>query len=72
MVAMSLYALQTMNFYLKTGFGQLTMSYGGTVDDPTMDFAQGNGMAPPGFLALSTLMINVYKRLGHGVNVVGA
>ncbi len=71
MVAMSLYVLKMMNFYIKTGFGQSTMSYGGTTDDPTMGFAQGNSMAPPGFLALSTLMINAYKRLGNGVNIVG-
>ncbi len=29
-------------------------------------------MALPGFLALSTLIINAYKWLGHGVNIVGA
>ncbi len=33
-----------------------------------MELAQGNGAAPPGFLAVSTLMINAYKWLGHGVN----
>ena len=37
-----------------------------------MGLAQGNGAAPPGFLAVSTLMIEVYKRLGHGTNFVSA
>jgi len=72
MVAMMLSVLQTMKFYLRTGFGQSTTSYGGTKDDPTMGLAQGNGAAPPGFLAVSTLMIDVYKRLGHGVNFTSA
>ena len=58
MVSMMLYVLQTMNFYLKTGFGQSQESYGGTKEDPTMGLAQGNGAASPGFLAVSTLMIN--------------
>jgi hypothetical protein len=71
-VAMMLYVLQTMNFYLRTGFGQSIVPYGGTKEDPTMGLAQGNGAAPPGFLAVSTLMIEVYKRLGHGSNFVSA
>ena len=37
-----------------------------------MDLAQGNGAAPPGFLAVSTLMIDAYKRLGHGTEFVSA
>ena len=37
-----------------------------------MGLAQGNGAAPPGFLAVSTLMIGAYKRLGHGLNFVSA
>ena len=48
MVAMMLSILQTMKFYLRTGFGQSTTSYGETKDDPTMGLAQGNGAAPPG------------------------
>ena len=72
MVSMMLSVLQTMNFFLRTGFGQSQESHGGTKDDPTMGLAQGNGAAPPGFLAVSTLMIDVYKRLGHGTNFVSA
>jgi len=37
-----------------------------------MGLGQGNGAAPPGFLAVSTLMINVYRRLGHGTEFVCA
>ncbi len=40
--------------------------------DPSMDLGQGNGATLPGFLAVCTLMINVYHNLGHGVTFVGA
>jgi len=52
MVAMMLSILQTMNWYLKTAFGQSSTSFGGTTDDPSMGLGQGNGAAPPGFLAV--------------------
>ena len=59
-----------MKFYLRTAYGQSEWSYGGSKEEPMMGLAQGNGAAPPGFLAVSTLMINAYKRLGHGVDLV--
>ena len=37
-----------------------------------MGLGQGNGAAPPGFLAVCILMINVYRNLGYGVIFVGA
>jgi hypothetical protein len=39
--------------------------------DPSMGLGQGNGAAPPGFLAVCTLMINVHHNLGHGVSFIG-
>ncbi len=72
MVAMMSYVLETMNWFLKTAFGQSKTSFGGTKWDPLMGLGQGNGAAPPGFLAVCTLMINVYRRLGHGTEFVGA
>jgi hypothetical protein len=43
------------------------------VFDPSMGLVQGNGAAPLGFLAVCTLMINVYRNLvGHGVTFIGA
>ncbi len=70
MVAMMLYVLKTMQWFLKTAFGQRETSFGGTKWDPLMGLGQGNGAAPPGFLAVCTLMIN--GRLGHGTEFVGA
>jgi hypothetical protein len=37
-----------------------------------MGLGQGNGAPPQGFLAVCTLMINVYCNLGHGVTFIGA
>ena len=66
MVAMMLSVLQTMKWYLKTVFGQSATAFCGTLDDPLMGFGQGNGASLPGFLAVSTLLIKVYQRQGHG------
>ncbi len=72
MVAMMLYVLKTMTWYLKTAFGQSKTSFGGTALNSSMGLGQGNGAPPLGFLAVCTLMINVYRNLGHGVMSIGA
>jgi hypothetical protein len=69
---MMLYVLETMTWYLKTASGQSKILFGGTALDPSMGLCQGNGAAPPGFLAVCTLMINNYRNLGHGVTFTGA
>ncbi len=66
MVAMILYVLKTMPCYLKTAFGQSAISFGSTCWYPLMGFSQGNRVAPLGFLAVFTLMINIYPNLTHG------
>ena len=72
MVAMMLYILETMQWFLKTAFGQSETSFEGTRWDLSMGLGQGNGAAPSGFLAVSTLMINVYRRQGNGMEFVSA
>jgi hypothetical protein len=71
-VVLALSVMQTMTFYLRTGYGVSQQGYGGTVDDPSMGLGQGNGMAPSGFQSVSTLMINTYRRLGHASEFCGA
>ena len=66
MVVMMLSVLQTMKWYLKTAFGQSATAFSRTPDDPSMGFGQGNGASPPRFLAVSTFLIKVYRRQGHG------
>jgi hypothetical protein len=66
MLVMMLSVLQTMKWYLKTAFSQSLTFFGGSQDDPLMGFGQGNRAALPGFLAVSTLLIEAYRRQGHG------
>ncbi len=72
MVAIMLYVLETMTWYLKTAFVQSKISFGDMALDPSMGLGQGNGAASPGFLAVYTLVINVYRNLSHGVTFIGA
>ncbi len=54
-----------MRFFLCTGFGESAESYGGSNKDCTLGLGQGNLAAGPGFLALSSLIVNAYLREGH-------
>ena len=60
MVVMSLTVLQSMQFFLRTGYGVSEKGYGGSQSDPTFGLGQGNGMAPSGFQTVSTLMTATY------------
>jgi hypothetical protein len=59
--------LQTMHFYLKTGFGLSSTSHGGTPALPYMGLTQGSSASPPVWTAVSTLIVNAYRRAGHGM-----
>ncbi|KAL3803357.1 hypothetical protein HJC23_009321 [Cyclotella cryptica] len=61
-----LICIQLMRFYLKTGFGMATDSYGGTKLCPYMGLAQGSGAAPAAWTAISTVMVEAYKAKGFG------
>jgi hypothetical protein len=65
-----LIAMQTMQFVLRTGFGESTKLYGGSLKNPTLGLGQGNAAAGPGFLAISSLIVNVYLREGHGARTI--
>ncbi len=64
-----LLAMQTMRFFLWMGYGEFTDSYGGTYEDRTLEFGQGNSAAGPGVLALSAHIVNAYIRDGHGAHL---
>jgi hypothetical protein len=57
---------QTMQYVLKTGFGNSEECYGGTNSSPNSGLGQGSGASPPAFIALSSLIINSYRWMGHG------
>ena len=67
-----LLCIQTMRFFLKTGFGLATHSYGGTKDNPYMGLTQGSGASPAAWTAISTVMLNAYKFNGHGACFLSA
>jgi hypothetical protein len=54
-----------MRFFLRTGYGESADSYGGTNKDRTLGLGQGNAVAGPGFMALSTQIVNAYLWDGH-------
>lgn len=71
-VVLSLSVLQTMTFYLRTGYVVSKTGYGGSELDPTFGLGQGNGMAPSGFSAVSSLMVRAFEQLGHASSFSGA
>jgi hypothetical protein len=44
-----LLAMQTMRYFLQTGFGESLQSYGGSMEDRMQGFGQGNAATGPGF-----------------------
>ena len=71
-VKLVLTCLQTMSFWLRTAYGTAETPFHGTEVDPFFGIGQGSGLAPPTFQAVSTLLINGYKSLGHGVRFQSA
>ncbi len=65
-IGVLLLCMQTMRFFLCTGYGESSLSYGGSEVDRTLGLGQGNAAAGPGFLALSSQIVRAYVRDGHG------
>jgi hypothetical protein len=61
-----------MQYVLKTGFGELADSYGGTTASPNSGFDHGSRASSPGFMALSSLIINAYRHIGHGTKILSS
>jgi hypothetical protein len=58
--------METMRFYLCTGFGESKTPYGGTHEEWLAGYGQGNAAAGPDFTAMSSLIVNAYLRDGFG------
>jgi hypothetical protein len=65
-------SMQTMQYVLKTGFGKSTETYDGTTILPNSGLGQGSGASPPGFMALSLLIVNAYRRMGHSAKIMSS
>ena len=69
-IVATLTCLQTMKFFQRTGFGDSKSYFGGFFHQPyMMGLGQGNRAAPPSWIQLSTVMVNVYKQLGLGIDI---
>jgi hypothetical protein len=55
---------QTMKFFQRTGFGESKIFFGGEgIRLYMMGFGQGNRAAPPSWIQLSAVLVNVFKQL---------
>jgi hypothetical protein len=61
--------METMRFFLRTGFGESKISYGGSHEERLAGYGQGNAAAGPGFTAMSSLIVNAYLRNGYGARI---
>jgi hypothetical protein len=61
--------METMRFYLRTGYGESKTSYGGTHEERLAGYGQGNAAAGPGFTAMSLLIVNAYLHDGFGARI---
>jgi hypothetical protein len=69
-IVATLICLQTMKFFQQTGFGNSKSFFGGVLYQPyMMGLGQGNHTAPPSWIQISSVMVNVYKQLGLGTDI---
>jgi hypothetical protein len=59
-------AIQDMQFFLRTAFGDSLTSVGARIYLKTHGFMQGNGAAPAGWAVVSITIIHAHKKEGHG------
>ena len=64
--------LQIMQFCIRMGIGKSIESFEGTMTNPVMGLGIGSGEGPPAFTVLNILIVNAYKRQGHGATLTSA
>jgi len=70
-IVSTLLCLQTMKFFQRTGFGESRTFFGGEgIRLNMMGLGQGNRAAPPSWIQLSAVLVNVIKQLELGALVV--
>jgi hypothetical protein len=66
-IVTALLCLQMMIFFQWTGFGKSKKYFGGANYHPyMMGLGQGNRAAPPSWMQLSAVLVNVFKQLKLG------
>ena len=61
-IVLMLITLSTMNFWLRTTFGDSAEAFGGTTEKPFYGIGQGSGSAPTSYSATLTMAVEAYKR----------
>jgi hypothetical protein len=70
-VVVALICLQTMKFFQRTGYGESKTYFGGRdLVKYFMGLGQGSRAAPPSWIQLSSVLVNVYKQLGLGSFII--
>ena len=54
-------ALSLISFHIRTGFGDSSKTYDGSVQDPYEGLGQGNGAAPAGWLVVSSVLLTFMR-----------
>ena len=57
--------LQTMNFWIRSAYGDATTPFGGTPERPYMGMGQGSGGSNPGCTLTFAPLVAAYKRRGY-------
>jgi hypothetical protein len=66
-IVVAMICLQTMKLFQRTGFGESKTFFGGPFHFPSMmGLSQGNRAAPPSWIKLSAVLVNVFKQLNLG------
>ena len=69
-IVAALLCLQTMKFFQWTGFGESKSFFGGPFCMPyIMGLGQGSRAAPPSWIQLSAVLVNVFKQLNLGSTI---
>lgn len=61
-------AIQQMQFYLRTAFGDSDNAIGSRIHLKTQGFMQGNGASPAGWTVVSIAILQAHKSEGHGAS----
>jgi len=63
-------AIQQMQFFLRTAFGDSDRAVGSRLHLSTQGFMQGNGAAPAGWTVVSIVILHAHKSHGHGASFI--
>ena len=70
-ISMIISTLQVMNFSLRTGFGYLEISFGGTSYNPFQGICQGNGGGTRLWICIHTYIIKVLRQIRCSITLNG-